>query len=233
MVAVAVERVRRIDPRPSSALPTPPSSSSRQISCLELVLDVVVELEPVGVEHLEAVVLGRVVGGGDHDPGARYGPVRARNARAGVGTTPTTWTSTPRLVAPATIAATNMSPDRRVSWPTTIGRPARPAVRAVARPRAKARVGLEVDVGDAADPVRAEEACHRLAARRRRGARRRRRDGRHRHRGGLGRHERRRRPAGSRRDRDIGRPGRECRDVEIGGEGRPLEPVQVGGTRRP
>ncbi len=27
------------------------------------------------------------------------------------------------LVAPATIAAANMSPERRVSWPTTIGLP--------------------------------------------------------------------------------------------------------------
>ena len=37
---------------------------------------------------------------------ASNGPVPVMNARAGVGTTPTTCTSTPRLVAPATIADT-------------------------------------------------------------------------------------------------------------------------------
>ena len=36
---------------------------------LELVLDLLVELEAVLVEHLEAVVAGRVVRGRDHDPG--------------------------------------------------------------------------------------------------------------------------------------------------------------------
>ena len=67
---------------------------------------------------------------------AANGPEPAMYASAGVGTTPTMWTSTPRLVAPATMAATNMSPERRVSWPTTIAPPG-PARRcATARPRA-------------------------------------------------------------------------------------------------
>src|SRR4051812_30866709 len=68
-------------------------------------------------------------------------PDPARNARAGVGTTPTEWTSVPMLVAPAVIAATNMSPDRRVSWPSTIERPGPPSWWAVARPRANASDG--------------------------------------------------------------------------------------------
>ena len=55
--------------RPSSALPTPPSSSVAPDQLLELVLDRVVELEAVAVEHLEPVVVGRVVRGRDHDPG--------------------------------------------------------------------------------------------------------------------------------------------------------------------
>jgi hypothetical protein len=63
-------------------------------------------------------------------------PEPARNARAGVGTQPATWTSTPRLVAPEVIAETNMSPDRRVSWPTTIAPPLPASWCAVARPRA-------------------------------------------------------------------------------------------------
>ena len=122
---------------------------------LELLLDGVVELEAVAVEHLEAVVVGRVVRGRDHDPRGE-GAVRARYASAGVGTTPTTWTSTPRLVAPAVSAATNMSPDRRVSWPTTIDPPPHQPVRG--RPPEGVGDGrLQVDVGDAADTVRAEE----------------------------------------------------------------------------
>ena len=59
------------------------------------------------------------------------------------------------------MAATNMSPERRVSWPTTIAPPR--ADQAVGG-RAAERVGegrLEVDVGDTADPVGAEEAGHR------------------------------------------------------------------------
>ena len=80
------------------------------------------------------------------------------NARAGVGTTPTTCTSTPRLVAPATMADTNMSPERRVSWPTTIdsaatGEPMRDGAPERVRERR-----LQVDVGDAADAVGAEQA---------------------------------------------------------------------------
>ena len=45
------------------------------------------------------------------------------------------------LVAPAVIAATNMSPERRVSWPTTIALPGRTSRFAVARPSANAVVG--------------------------------------------------------------------------------------------
>ena len=48
---------------------------------LELVLQVVVELEAARVQHLEAVVLGRVVRGRDHDPG----PEAARAGEEGQG----------------------------------------------------------------------------------------------------------------------------------------------------
>jgi hypothetical protein len=67
---------------------------------------------------------------------AANGPVRRGTRGPGVGTHPTTWTSTPRLVAPEVIAETNMSPDRRVSWPTTIVPPLPASWWAVARPRA-------------------------------------------------------------------------------------------------
>ena len=103
---------------------------------LELVLDGVVELQPVVVEDLQAVVLGRVVGGRDHDPGGVLAAARrGRRGRAWARRRPG-GRRVPRLVAPAVIAATNRSHERRVSWPTTIA-PRPPTSRwAVARPRA-------------------------------------------------------------------------------------------------
>ena len=56
------------------AAPDPRGRHARQLvgpqdQRLQLVLEVVVQLEAARVEHLEAVVLGRVVRRGDHDPG--------------------------------------------------------------------------------------------------------------------------------------------------------------------
>ena len=47
-----------------------------------------------------------------------------------------------RWSRPAAMAATNMSPERRVSWPTTMAPPGSASWCAVARPSANARVGL-------------------------------------------------------------------------------------------
>ena len=58
-----------------------------------------------------------------------------------MGTIPTWWTSAPMLVAPAVIAATNMSPERRVSCPTTSEPPAPTTWWAVARPSENASDG--------------------------------------------------------------------------------------------
>ena len=73
-------------------------------------------------------------------PAANSGSA-ARNASAGVGTIPTWCTSAPMLVAPAVIAATNMSPERRVSCPTTSEPPAPTTRWAVARPSENASDG--------------------------------------------------------------------------------------------
>ena len=54
--------------RPSAAFGGPGSSSARQISCSSSSSIVVVELEAVAVEDLEAVVVGWVVRRRDHDP---------------------------------------------------------------------------------------------------------------------------------------------------------------------
>ncbi len=70
--------------RPIAALPTPASSPVAPDERLELLLDVVVELEAVAVEDLEAVVIGRVVRGRDHDPGGvRAGPGEVGEGRRG------------------------------------------------------------------------------------------------------------------------------------------------------
>ena len=156
---------RGVDDRPTElgVRRRQPSSSVRQISCSSSSSTASSSLRPAAVEDLEAVVLGRVVRRRDHDPGRERRPSRRGTRGPASGRTPTWWTSTPRLVAPAVIAATNMSPERRVSWPTTIAPPGPDEL--VGR-RPAERVGdrrLQVDVGDAADPVGAEEAGHATA----------------------------------------------------------------------
>ena len=128
------DRVRAARPAARRRAASSASSSSSTSSS---------SFRPRRVEHLEPVVLGRVVRRRDHDPGGERRRSPARNASAGVGTTPTEWTSAPMLVAPAVIAATNMSPERRVSWPTTSEPPAPTTWWAVARPSANASDGRD------------------------------------------------------------------------------------------
>ena len=154
--------------RPSSALPTPPSSPSRQISCLELVLDRVVELQAVAVEHLEAVVVGRVVRGRDHDPGrVRPAPREKREGRRGHDADDVDVDAEARRAG-------------RDGGHEHVARAARvladedapPGPDQVLRGRPAERVGqgrLEVDVGDATDAVGAEQAGHGVSRRARRG----------------------------------------------------------------
>ncbi len=80
--AVVVEQLAgRRPPGRSGRCATPPSSSVRQISCSSSSSIGVVELEPGAVEDLEPVVVGRVVRGGDHDPGRE----RATTGQEGEG----------------------------------------------------------------------------------------------------------------------------------------------------
>ena len=136
---------------------------------LELVLDRVVELEAVAVEDLEPVVVGRVVRGRDHDPGGERAAPREERERRRRARRRRRGRRRRGWLAPAAIAATNMSPERRVSWPTTIAPPGLDeAMRG--RPAEGVRQRrLEVDVGDAADAVGAEQAGHRRLSRPRSG----------------------------------------------------------------
>src|SRR5690606_5573770 len=77
----------------------------------------------------------------DADTMAAGAPSAAdHHATAGVGTTPSSTTSTPSLASPAASAASSMGPDRRVSRPTAQRSP--PSTRAAARPRARASSGV-------------------------------------------------------------------------------------------
>ena len=126
---------------------------------LELVLDRVVELEAMAVEHLEPVVVGRVVRGRDHDPGgelAGAGEVRQGGRRDDADD------------MDVRSEARRAGGDRRDEH---VARPARVLAdddRASAAGQSMGdgpaegigRRRLEVDVGDTADPVGAEQARH-------------------------------------------------------------------------
>ena len=156
---VAVDAVARVDdgaraaPARTRQLVRPPDER------LELVLDRVVELQPGGVEDLEAVVLGRVVGCRDHDPGGVIA-VRGQEREGRRRHDPDDVDRHAQLVAPAASAATSMSPERRVSWPTTIEPPGPDEPVRRRPPEGERRRRLEVDVGDPADAVGAEQAWH-------------------------------------------------------------------------
>ena len=85
MIEVQVQQIVGVDRPPKGV-----GRGGRDLFCLpdqllELVFDILVELEAAAVQHLEAVVSGRVVRGGNHDAGreiTRRGDVgqgRSRN----------------------------------------------------------------------------------------------------------------------------------------------------------
>ena len=76
------------------------------------VLDLVGELVPAAGEELDPVVGHRVVRGGEHDAEVGAGWPRPGRRPPGVGSTPTSSTSTPALARPAATAAARNSPGR-------------------------------------------------------------------------------------------------------------------------
>ena len=199
---VAVQQRRPVDHPAELAVRRPGQLLGPPDQLLELVLDRVVELEPVAVEDLEPVVGRRVVRGRDHDPGReRAAPRDEREGRRG------------HDADDVDVGAEAGRPGRQGGH-EHVARAARvladdDRTAAADQPRRHGppeRVGdgrLEVDVGHATDAVRAEQAGHRSAARRggrgRAGHRRGCRGGRDRHPdlGRTGRHERGARRAGS------------------------------------
>ena len=121
--------------RPIPPLRGPPSSSVRQMSCSSRSSTASSSLRPRPSSTLSPLSSAGLWDAETMIPAAKE-PVPARNARAGVGSTPASWTSAPRLAAPAAIAATNICPDRRVSRPTTRLPPAPTSSWAVALPSA-------------------------------------------------------------------------------------------------
>ena len=120
--ARAAPRPWRVRPRARPGARPPGSSSAREDQRLQLVLEVVVQLEAAGSSTLRPLSSAGLCDAETMIPapnsplrrGTR-GPASGPRRRRGRG---------PMLVAPAVIAAANMSPDRRVSWPSTIDRAA-------------------------------------------------------------------------------------------------------------
>ena len=128
---------------------------------LQLVLDRIVELQPTFVEDLEPVVLGRVVRRGDHDP-RREAAVAGEVGQGRRRDDPGTVDVHPHAGRPGRdrghehVPGTSrvLADDDRVAGshePFCGGAPKR-----------ECRRWAQVDVGDATDPVRAEQARHRL-----------------------------------------------------------------------
>jgi hypothetical protein len=137
---VALEERARVDRPPDPGGGTPGQLVGAEHERLEILLGVVGQLLAGRVEHLEAVVLGRVVGGGDHDPGgepALAGEERERRGRHDANRVD--------VHAHARGAGRDRGDEhvagRRVSWPTTSEPPAPTTSWAVARPSAKASDG--------------------------------------------------------------------------------------------
>ena len=143
-----------------SALPTEPSSSVRQISCSISSSMPSSSLRPLPSRTFSPLSSAGLCDAETMIPAAKS-PVPARNARAGVGTQPAIRTSAPRLVAPAAIAETNMSPGAARVLPDDELAALADEPMGGGAPERVGEGRLELDVGDAADPVGPEEAGHR------------------------------------------------------------------------
>ena len=124
---------------------------------LELLLDRVVELEALGVEDLEAVVVGGVVRGRDHDPGlVRAVPGKERQGRGRDDADDV------HVDAEAGRAGRDRCHEHVARSPRVLPDHDAPAGAGESLGgRAAERVGhgrFQVDIGDTADPVGAEQA---------------------------------------------------------------------------
>ena len=119
----------------------------------------------MAVEHLEAVVVGRVVRGRDHDPGSEL----ARPGEVGQGRRGDD--ADDMDVGSEARRAGGDGRHEHVARPARVlsddDRAARPGQTMGDRPsEGVGDGGLQVDVGDTADPVGAEQARHRRLSRR-------------------------------------------------------------------
>ena len=163
VVPVAVREGGGVDDAADPGVPRAAELLGAPDQLLQGVLGRLVELEPPAVEHLEAVVVGGVVRGRHHDAGreaARPGEEREGRRREDPGHV--------HVAAQARGAGGDGGHEHAARAPGVLADhhgAARP--RQLVRNGATERVGdggPEVDVGDAADPVRAEEASHRHGA---------------------------------------------------------------------
>jgi hypothetical protein len=163
MLPVAVQQRRIDDGPPDLGVPDRAELLGPPDQLLDLVLHRVVELQPVLVEDLEPVVVGRVVGRRDHDPrGEVAGPreERERRRRNAAGN--------PNVRAEARRAGGDGGDEHVAGAPGVLADDQRAALAdEPVRGCPAEGVGerrLQLDVGDAADPVRSEEPRHQGAA---------------------------------------------------------------------
>jgi len=160
MLAVVVEPGPGVDRPADLRVPWHAELLASPDQLLELILNRVVELESLAIEHLEAIVVGRIVRGRDHDPGSDIAPageVGERggrddpndvdvHAQAGRSGRDRGHEHVPR-------STSVLADDDRSSPPDQAVRDGSPEGVGGRR--------LQVDVGNPADAVRAEEAGHR------------------------------------------------------------------------
>ena len=159
MGAVAIEELVRGDRATEVAVPDPTELLGTPDQLLELVLDRVVELEALLVEHLEAVVVRRVVRCRDHDPRREVtlaGEERQRRGRDDADLV--------HVGAEARRTGRDRGDEHVAGSPGVLAHDQRTSGthEPVGR-RAAERVGerrFQVDVRDAADSIGTEEAGH-------------------------------------------------------------------------
>ena len=159
MFAIRLDEVARVDDPPEPGVADAAEVVGSPDQLLQFILDGIVELEAVAVEDLEAVVVGRVVRGRDHDPADE----RAAAGQEGEGR--------------GGHDADLMDVDAEAGRPGRDGRhehvagatgvladdersPTLPEVAGGGSTEVEREGRLEIDVGDATDPVRPEQSWH-------------------------------------------------------------------------
>ena len=163
MLEVGVDELAGIDDPAQAGVPDAAQFVGAPDELFELVFHPIVELQALAVEHLEAVVVGRVVGGRHHDPADEH-PAAGEEGQRRRRHDPDRMD-----VDPEAGRAGRDGGDEHVPGPPgVLADDQRAAVGPEMARRGSTQVegegGLEIDVGDAADPIGPEQSWHRSAS---------------------------------------------------------------------